>query len=363
MLRRLSLTCLLLLGAATLAQADEGNPKLEKIDAIAFGPNGMLLVGGGARVVTIDTGDTKESTWTKTEITKIDELLAGKLGLAAKDIEIRRLAVNPASKKAYLAVRSLKTKQDIILTVDGAGNVAEFALENVKYTSYPLAVAKQAVTKLTDIVWAGNRIVAATQAGDTFGSRVFTINPNAKGELASFGTDTFHTGHNKMETKAPIACLMAYEEDGKPNVVGSFTCTPIVKYPLDNMSSPDTKVKGVTVVELGQGNTPRSMFAYEKAGKKYILISVARNNKMPAFGFPSGYWVARVDHDFLKETTNVDAKALWRVGGKGGKLTGDRVMVAPEFFGTYQMSKLDDGRALVVREEKGSFALRALQLP
>ena len=126
-----------------------------------------------------------------------------------------------------------------------------------------------------------------------------------------------------METKAPIICLMPYEEDGKTNVVGSFTCTPIVKYPVESMT-PDAKVKGVTVLELGQGNTPRSMFTYEKGGKKFILVSVARNNKMPAFGFPSAYWVARVDADMLKETTDVNEKAPWRIGGKGPK-AGDRV--------------------------------------
>ena len=37
--------------------------------------------------------------------------------MTAKDIQFIKVAVNPASRKAYVAVRSLKTKQDVILTI------------------------------------------------------------------------------------------------------------------------------------------------------------------------------------------------------------------------------------------------------
>src|SRR6185295_10092320 len=96
---RIFLSCLVALGLAAFAQADQGNPKLKSIDAIRFGPNGMLIIGGGAEVVTVETGDTKETTWTTTSIDNVGELLAGKLGLKAGDIQIKRIAVNPASKK------------------------------------------------------------------------------------------------------------------------------------------------------------------------------------------------------------------------------------------------------------------------
>jgi hypothetical protein len=365
-MKRILFASIALVCAATVAQADQGNPKLKSIEAIRFGPNGLLLIGGGSDVVSVETGDTKEAgTWSKTEITNIDSVLAGKLGLAAADIEIRRIAVNPASKKVYVAVRSLKGNQFAILTIDGSGKVDEFSLENVKYNKYPLEVGKQAVTKITDVVWAGGKIVAATQAGDTFGSRVFTITPGAKDPFASFSTETYHVGHGKWETKAPIMALMPYEDGSKTSVVGSFTCTPIVKYSIDD-TSPEVKVKGISVVELGTGNTPRSMFTYEKDGKKYILVNVARNNKAPAFGMPSGYWVAKVEFDLLKETANVNEKALWRVKGKDGQAAGafEKAPVAKEFFGTHYMDKLDNTRAVVIREDgKKTRNLNVIALP
>jgi len=103
MKRSLSLACLVLFGLAAFAQAEQGNPKIQTIESIAFGPNGLLVIGGGARVVTVETGDTREIPWTKTEIMNVDQLIAGKLGLPAGDVEIRKLAVNPASRKAYVA--------------------------------------------------------------------------------------------------------------------------------------------------------------------------------------------------------------------------------------------------------------------
>jgi len=362
-MKRLLFASLALLCAATFAQADQGNPKLKSIEAIRFGPNGLLLIGGGSDVVTVETGDTKETTWTKTDLTGIDGLLAGKLGLKSGDIEIRRIAINPASHKLYVAVRSLKANQYVILTVDGAGKIDEFSLENVKYNRYPLAVGEKAVTKITDIIWAGGRIVAATQATDTFASRVFTIYPG-KGST-QFYTETFHTGHNKIETNAPIRCLMTYEENSKANIVGSFTCTPLVKYPLDD-TQPDVKVKGTTVVELGQGNTPRSMFGYEKDGKKFILVNAGRNNAQPApkLGLPNAYWCAKVDHNLLKETVNVNENAPWRVGGKGSATLTDRVFVAKDYFGTLYMDQLDSGRAIVLLDDgKKGQNLRILPLP
>jgi hypothetical protein len=361
MKRACSLACLLLLGLSTFVQAEQGNPKVKVIEAIAFGPNGLLLIAGGTQVVTVETGDTKPASWSKTEIANVDQLLAGKLGLEAKDIEVRKLAVNPASRKAYVALQSLKTKANAILTMDGDGNVAEFPLDDVKYTSYSLAVPKATVTKVTDITWAGGKIVVATQATDKFASRVFTIDPAAKdGSPTQISTKTFHVGHNRWETQAPLRVLMPYPDNGKNSIVGSFTCTPVVRYDLEDAKD-DDQITGSSVLELGTGNTPRSMFAYERDGKKYILISVGRNNKQPAFGFPSAYWVARVDAALLKETTNINEKAPWRIGG--ANKAGDRVLVAKEYFGVQQMDKLDATRALAIIETKGEFTLRALPLP
>jgi len=357
----LILPSIALFGLSASVQAIQGDPKITAIESIAFGPGGLLLIGGGARVVIVATGDTTPVPWTKAEIARIDELLAGKLGLQAKDIEIRKIAVNPASQKAYVALQSLTTKANLILVVDGAGNVSEFPLDNIRYKSYSLTTPKAAVTKITDIAWADGKIVAATQATDVFGSRVFTIDPTDKsGPPVQVSTKTYHVGHGKWETQAPLRTLMPLVEGGKTSVVGSFTCTPIVRYDLADAKD-DDQISGRSVLELGTGNTPRSMFSYERGGKSFILVNVGRFNKKPAFDFPSAYWVARVDAGLLNETTNINESAPWRVGGKIP--AGDRVEVAREYFGVQAMDRLDATRALAVVESSEGFNLRALPLP
>jgi hypothetical protein len=361
MKKKIQTALLILFGFAGLVCADQGNPGISSIESIAFGPDGLLLIGGGARIAIVATGDTKPVKWTKAEISNIDQLLAGKLGLQAKDIEVRKMVVNPMSQKAYVALQALKTKASIILTIDGAGNVAELPLENVRYKAYPLTTPNAPVTKVTDIAWAGGKIVVSTQATDVFASRVFTIDPTDRsGPPVQVSTKTYHIAHKKWETQAPLRTLMPVVAGGKTSVVGSFTCTPVVRYDLDDAKN-DEQVTGRSVLELGSGNMPLGMFAYNRGGKSFILVSVCRGNKKPAFGFPSAYWVARMDADLLQETTNTNENAFWRVGNT--KLVGERVEVATNYFGVRQMDRLDATQALAIVETDGAFSLRSLQLP
>jgi hypothetical protein len=339
-----------------------GNPKLKSIEAISFGPKGLLLIGDGrgSQVVAVDTGDTTLKTWTKTEVKKIKDELANRVGTTGKGIEILKMAVNPASQTAYFAVRIMQGKKDLILTMDASGKVNEFDLENVKHVKVALP-ADTKVMKITDITWAGDRVLAAAQANETFGSKIFVISGPLDNEskCACFSTETYHVAHNQWETKAPIRSLLPYEENGKKYLVGAFTCTPVVKYALDDLK-PGAKVKGMSVIELGSGNTPQGMFTYEKGGKKYILMNTYRF--MKAFG-PSPYWTVRIDYDLLRENTKVNEKALRRL--KAGNVPAtDRAQMMPEYHGIMTMDRLDNERTLGVRTDgKGGFDLVVLALP
>src|SRR5438132_1696186 len=99
-------------GAEVFKSTTTGNPKVQSIDVLAFGPGGALLIGDGkgSQVVAIDTGDTTAKPWTASAIDKIDEKLAGRIGATAKGIEIAHLAVNPASGTAYVAIRNHASK-------------------------------------------------------------------------------------------------------------------------------------------------------------------------------------------------------------------------------------------------------------
>jgi hypothetical protein len=353
--------------SSPLKDAATGDPHVQSIEAINFGPGGLLLIGDGKgnQVVAVDTGDTTAVKWTGTEVANLRDQLAGRLGTAGKDIEIKKMAVNQASQTAYFAVRLLPTKKDLVMTVDGNGKVKEFALDRVKFVAMPLP-ADQKLTSITGVTWAGDRILVTALAKDTFANKCYSIMTPLAGDAScgSFSTETYHVAHGQWETNAPLRTVMPYEENGKKYLVGAFTCTPIVKYSLEDMQS-GARVKGVSVVELGQGNTPQYMFAYEKGGKKYILMNAMRMGQMQKNNpvGPSEYWAAKVDFNLLQETQMVNTKALRRTTGKANTSDTDRAQIATTFHGVVHMGQLDGERALVLRKDDKGVNLQVLPLP
>jgi hypothetical protein len=345
-----------------------GDPGIKSIDVIAFGPKGALLVGDGkaSQVVAIDTGDTTAKPWTAAAIEKIDDKIAGMMGLDAKGIEIAHLAVNPASGTAYLAVRRQSDKTGLIFTIDGTGKIALYELKDVKHVRLPLPKGEKAAPhKVTDLAWAGDRILAAAAANEEFASKVYSVpaplGTDAKASV--FSTETFHVAHGRWETRAPMSAILPYEENGKKYVVGAFACTPLVKYPIDDLQS-GAQVKGTSVVELGSGNQPQHMFTYEKDGKSYLLMNTLRFHHKQRPISPSAYWTARVDLSLLGEKEKINQLAQWRIDKASFKPITDRIQMVESFHGVVRMDKLDKTRALVLKEGgSGGLTLTALALP
>jgi hypothetical protein len=370
--RTFALALLLAGWAASVSLAAEvqtGNPGLKSIETISFGPEGLLLIGDGrgAQVVAMQTGDTAPTKWTSTKIEDLRDLVAKRLGTMADKIEIRKLAVNPASQMAYLAVRKLDGKQDLILTLDGQGKLREFSLDSVKFSRYSLPAGDNApIATITDLTWADSRVLVAALAKGSFASKIFAIDPEAKDDaVACVSTETYHVAHNRWETNAPIRTVIPYEEGGKKYLVGAFTCTPIVKYSLDSLKA-GGRVKGESVIELGNGNTPLNMFVYEKDGKKYILMNHIRMfHKQNPVG-PSPYWTAKVDYDILLESQKINEKALRRVQDrdKASISRTDRAQVVADFHGVVHMDRLGSDHVLVIRtDDKKGMSLGVLPLP
>ena len=99
-------------------------------------------------------------------------------------------------------------------------------------------------------------------------SKIYSIPlPMEHGNSAAvYSTETFHVAHGRWETRAPIQSFIPVQENGKTYIVGSFSCTPIAKFPVDGLED-GAKVKGTSIVELGSGNRPIDMFIYNKDGK------------------------------------------------------------------------------------------------
>lgn len=349
-----------------LKKTADGAASVQSIDVLSFGPDGVLFIGDGkgAQVVAVATDDTQPGAKFSAKIEGFGARLAERLGTKPDGIEIIDLAVNPASGRAYVAVRKQDDKSYAIITVDGAGKIGEWTLEKVRYARLSLSDGKTTITKVNDVAWAGDRLLVSATANDEFASKIFVVpgplSDNEQG--AGHSAETYHVQHRRWETRAPMTALIPYRQDGKTYVVGAFACTPVVRYAVDDLQ-PGAEVKGESVLEIGSGNKPLDMFTYEKDGRGYVLANTFRFHHQKRPYGPSPYWTVRFDRDLLGETTNVNEKALFRLASNSEPATPKAQMI-DTFHGVTQMDLLDGGRALVLRlDASGRVDLEPVALP
>src|SRR5687767_15833249 len=85
-----------------------GSPEVKSISALTFGPDGILFIGDSksATVFAVNTKDNKKQGAAAVDIKNIDQKIAAALGTEVANISITDMAVNPVSKKLYIAVQN-----------------------------------------------------------------------------------------------------------------------------------------------------------------------------------------------------------------------------------------------------------------
>lgn len=341
--------------SGSLKNVQTGNPGLKSIGNLNFGPKGLLLIGDqtAAAIVAIDTGDTGPVQKLKQRVDDVRALAAAAVGAPSAGIDIKDMTVNPASGKIYLAVAKKADNQVAILTIDADGKVASFPLENVKYVtiSFP-SDEKSKVKSITDIEFAGDRVVVAAQCNEEFSSKIYSVPlPLTHGTTGGmYSAETYHVAHGKWETKAPIQSFVPVEEDGKHYVVGAFACTPIAKFALDDMQS-GAHVKGTSVVELGSGNKPLDMFTYTKDGQKWLITNNYRFHFAKSMFGPSKWWGVRVKMDYLN-ASDINEKAARR--DTKTKTGPEGIEIVDALSGAVQIAQLDNDEVVILRADKAT---------
>jgi hypothetical protein len=90
--------------------------------------------------------------------------------------------------------------------------------------------------------------------------------------------EIFHVSHGKYETHSPIRTFIPYA--GGSSVLASYTCTPMVRFPLTDLVG-GARVVGRTVADLGMLSTPVDMVSFESAGgEEFVLVSNTRRPLM-----------------------------------------------------------------------------------
>ena len=346
-----------------IAAGAEGNPGLKSINTLSFAPGGVLLVadGAGSRIVAIETDSAEQKPFTG-EIREFDRQIASRLGTKPDGIEILDLAVNPETRAVFVAVRKQDDRRHIIVIVDDSKRLQEFELDNVRHASVMLTATDAKITRITDVAWADGQLIAAGRSDESFASKIFSIPTPLKHEATSgsFSAETYHVSHQRWETKAPMSVVIPFKENDRTYVVGAFSCTPVVKYPIDSLQ-PGAKIKGTSVLELGSGNRPIDMFIYQKDGQPFVLTNTFRfhHDRRP-FG-PSPYWTVRFEQEILTATDHVNEQALRRL--QGNTPVSNRVQMIEAYHGVMQMDQLDDLHAVVLRETETGVDLETLPLP
>jgi len=260
-----------------------GNPEIQSMHAMVFGPESILFIGDSdaAQVVAIDLSKQEKATNEKMAITNLEEELSKLLGTTSDQFQIIDLAVDPSNENVYIAVNHSSGKSLLFLVNNNSLEAVNIDHIGFSKTTLKNAVAEDAKDRrgrslrkwaISDLRYTEGKIMVSGLSNAEFASTFRAISfPFNKKETAS-SLEIYHAAHGKYETNAPIKTFMPITINGKPQILASYTCTPLVVFPMDAMKDGE-HTKGKTVAELGNWNTPLDMIEIEKDGERYVLLA------------------------------------------------------------------------------------------
>ena len=278
----------------TLERSSDTRVHLKSASALAFAPDGVLLVGDGlgGRVYAFETGDVTKAGDGPVQVEDLTGKIAALLGTTADQIRVPDIAVNPASGNVYLSVaRGAGADADyLILKADRTGAITELDLAATPVTSVALVdqpdedkVDRRGnalrTDTITDLGYVAGKVIVAGLSNEEFASTLRAIPYPFAGVEKGAAIEIWHGAHGQYETNAPIRTFIAYEFDGQPEILASYTCTPLVRIPVAKLT-PGAKVMGMTIAELGNMNRPLDMIAYRKDGSDFILMANSNRGVM-----------------------------------------------------------------------------------
>ena len=344
-----SVSALVIAAPATTGMTT-GKVEVKSAGPLAFGPDGILFIGDslGAKVVAIDTGDTKAGAPASVNVQGIDGKIAAALGTAADQITIRDIVTNPISKNVYISVNRGKggDAQAVILKLDTAGKLSEVGLDNVKHSvaelPNPPAQSNQKTNTITQVRYVDGKVLVAGLSNEEFSSNMkvipFPFAPADRGALI----EMYHGSHARYETNSPIRTFVPYTIGKQQFILAAYTCTPLVKIPVSDLKS-GAKIQGTTIAEMGAGNQPLDMVAYKKNGHEYILMA------------NSSHGVTKLDMANVETYKPITSPI--------SDVAGVPFTTISELKNVRHLQAYDDQQALVLSGTSGAMDLRTIALP
>lgn len=340
-------------------EAELDRPDIKSAGALAFGPNGTLLIGDqlGATIFAVATDDEAHAA----SAINIDDLggkIASLFGTTSDDILIHDLAVHPESGRVYLSTSRGRGPDAIpvILRLGPGDSIEEFSLDNVAYTKATLPNAPDINAKsrrgaslrmeaITDLAYFDGQVFVAGLSNEEFASTLRSLDYPFGDVSRGSSVEIYHGAHGRYETQSPIRTFMPLVIGGQPHLLAAYTCTPLVIIPIDQINT-ESHVKGRTVAELGNRNRPLDMILYQKDGESYVLMA------------NSSRGVMKITTDNIESIDTITS----RVGG--GDTAGLAYDTIESLTGVVQLDKLDEHRAVVlIKDESGKLNLQTIDLP
>ncbi len=359
----LSLCALVVLSAFFLAPqpavSAAAGPTLKSGGPLTFGPDNVLFIAdnAGAQIVALELqGLVSSGTPGTKDVPGIGQKIAALLGTDAREIQINDLAISPTSSNAFISVSRGRgaNAMPVLVRVDGAGTIDVIPLDAVTYTAAALPNAPDdnpegrrnpRASSITDMAYVDGQLFIAGLSNEEFSSKLRSVTYPFTEVSEGTSVEIWHAAHGQFETQSPVYTFVPYDIDGQQNLIAGYLCTPLVRFPVDNLE-PGAKIMGTTLAELGNGNRPLDMVVYQKGGKDYLLMSNTSRGVMKistdGFGSQAG----------LTEPV------------RGGNKAGISYETIAQMTGVEQLDLLDDQHAIVIaRNDAGQANLEAVALP
>ncbi len=226
---------------------------------------------------------TTESTAYKFE--GFSRALADTLGVAEADITFNDLAVNPATKAAFVSLTVGTMPAVVMVTFDGT--ITPLDLAALPATSTQLGAAPDdgvtfwrnipsASLTVTDLDFSDGTLFVSGLSTGEFASTLNQIPYPFGGDTQTTSVEIYHAVHDQMETRAPIRAMEIVDLDGVRTIVAAYTCTPLVTLPTSGLTD-GAHVTGNTIAELGYGNTPLEVLSFavydqEQNASNFVMV-------------------------------------------------------------------------------------------